>query len=168
MRTFRATLAQANRDFCPLCVCVCVYVCTCARRSPLRAHLCENIKGVEIRLEHIETSGMTRLNVTPICLDLIMAHPLMAAQNRYRVWGITSLTLQIFSRWNAKWNYKCRFITSRQLVRQIGWTGRWKMGQKINCTEIERLCFREKNKKKIRRIEEVVESNPRRILERGS
>ena len=44
--------------------------------------MCENIKGVEIRLEHIETSGMTRLNVAPICLDLIMAHPLMAAEDR--------------------------------------------------------------------------------------
>lgn len=44
--------------------------------------MCENIKGVEIRLEHIETSGMTRLNVPPICLDLIMAHPLMVAEDR--------------------------------------------------------------------------------------
>lgn len=45
-------------------------------------HVCENIKGVEIRLEHIETLGMTRLNVTPICLDLIMIHALMIAEDR--------------------------------------------------------------------------------------
>lgn len=43
--------------------------------------VCENIKGVEIRLEHIETLGMTRLNVTPICLDLIMIHALMIAEH---------------------------------------------------------------------------------------
>lgn len=79
-----SNIGPSQPGFLPL-IRVFVSVCTCARCEPLREHLCENIKGVEIRLEHIETSGMTRLNVTPICLDLIMAHPLMAAQNRYRV-----------------------------------------------------------------------------------
>lgn len=79
-----SNIGPSQPGFLPL-IRVFVSVCTCARCEPLREHLCENIKGVEIRLEHIETSGMTRLNVTPICLDLIMAHPLMAAQNRNRV-----------------------------------------------------------------------------------
>lgn len=60
-------------------------------------HVYENIKGVEIRLGHIETAGMTRLNVTPICLDLIMAHPLMVAECRYRTKGIRPLTANISS-----------------------------------------------------------------------